>query len=155
MKVIKAIIAWFLMVFCGMAGGQGKLGGKAPRRFGLPALAIGTGLSFGWRWQYLAFLLLVPVLVMGYGVDSQLGAFVGHIEWLIRLIYAMLLSIPFFFFGWRRGLFATILLVIAFQIHAGTIGHVSWFGAILLEDIIRYGTLASLILFNIQSSPKH
>jgi hypothetical protein len=103
MKWIKAIIAWFGIVISGMAGGQGKLGGKAPRRFGIPAIAIFTGWSFGWSWKYLAFLLLIPLLSMGYGVDSHLGAICGHIEWLIRLVYALLLSLPFFIFGLWRG----------------------------------------------------
>jgi len=149
MNWLKAIIAWFGMVIAGMAGGQGKLGGKAPRRFGIPAIALFTGWSFGWSWKYLAFLLLIPVLCLGYGVDSQLGAWLGHNEFLIRLVYASLLSLPFYIFGWIRGVVGSVLLVAAFQIHAGSLGHISWFGDVLIEDIIRFCTLAALIIFNI------
>ena len=154
MKWIKAITAWFGMVIAGMAGGQGKTGGKAPRRFGIPAIAIFTGWSFGWSWKYLAFLLLIPLLSMGYGVDSQLGAICGHIEWLIRLVYALLLSLPFYVFGWLRGVVASVALVIAFQLSLPSLGHISWFGDLLGDDIVRYGVLGALVIFNIMKKKK-
>lgn len=146
MNIIKSILAFFGMLFSGMYGGQKN---KAVRRFGLPSIAIGYGFSMGWDWRYLAFLGFIPVLVMGYGVDSVLGGFLGHIEWLIRLVYAVLLGIPFVFFGLWRWIIATILLIIAFQIHAGSLGNISWFGDILIEDIIRYSTLTGLIVFTV------
>lgn len=149
MKILKAILAFFGMLFTGMAGGQGKTGGKAPRRFGLPSIALLFGWSTGWNWRYLAFLLFIPVLCIGYGPNSVLGAFVGHIEWLIRILYAILLSIPFYVFTWKRGVVAGILLVIAFAIRAGSIGYISWFGDILVEDIFRYGVLSGLVVFNV------
>ena len=149
MKILKAILAFFGMLFAGMAGGQGKTGGKAPRRFGLPSIALLFGWSMGWNWRYLAFLLLIPILCIGYGGNSVLGAFVGHIEWLIRVVYALLLSIPFYVFTWKRGVVASILLIIAFAIRAGSLGYISWFGDILIEDIFRYGVLSGLVIFNV------
>jgi hypothetical protein len=141
MKWLKAIIAWFGMVIAGMAGGQGKTGGKAPRRFGIPIICLLVGFPAG--------LLFVFPLSMGYGVDSVLGDWLWHIEWLVRLVYALLLSLPFYFAGLWRGVVASVLLVAAFQVHAGSLGHISWFGDVLIEDIIRFCTLAALIIFNI------
>ena len=148
MNIIKAVLSWIGMTISGMWGGQQD---KAVRRFGLPAIAMGAGFSFGWKWKYLAFLLFIPVLIMGYGVDSVLGGFLGHVEWLIRLIYSLLLSVPFIVFGAWRYILASVLLVVAFQIHAGSFGQI--FGKdILIEDFIRYGTLAGLVLFNIMTN---
>lgn len=144
--LIKATIAWICMTLAGMRGGQKD---KAWRRVGLPAIAIGAGWSFSWSWKYLAFLLFVPILCLGYGVDSQLYNWMWQIEWLTRAVYAFLLSLPFFVFGLRRGIVAGILLILAFQIHAGSLGNIGWFGDILIEDILRYGTLAGLVLFNV------
>jgi hypothetical protein len=149
MSAIKAILTWIIGVLFGMQGGQGKIGGKSLRRFGLPILATGYALSVRWDWRYLAFLLFIPVLCLGYGVDSHLGAILGHVEWLIRAVYATLLSLPFFAFGWRRWLMAVICLIVAFQIHAGSLGQIPYFGDFLIEDLIRYGTLMALVIFNV------
>ena len=149
MNALKAILAWFGGVFFGMAGGQGKIGGKSLRRFGIPILATGYALSVQWRWKYLVFLLYIPLLSMGYGVDSQIGALCGHIEWLIRLVYAMLLSLPLLIFWFWRWVVSTILLIIAFQIQAGSLGNVGWFGDFLIEDIVRYGVLMLVIVLNV------
>ena len=35
-----------------------------------------------------------------------------------------------------------------FAVRAGSLGHIPWFGDLLIEDIIRYGVLAILIIFN-------
>ena len=96
----------------------------------------------------MCFLLLIIPLCMGYGENSWLMN-VLHIEFLVRFVYALFLSIPFAFFGFRRWVVAAIALITAFQIHAGSLGHISWFGDILIEDILRYGTLGVLISFNI------
>ena len=149
MKALKAIIAFISGTILGMMGGQGKIGGKSTRRFGLPAVIQGYCFSIGWSWKYLAFLFFIPILSMGYGVDSQIGALCGHVEWLIRLVYAILLSIPFAIFGLLRWVSSAILLAIAFQVQAGSIGQLAWFGDVLIEDIIRYGTLMALVIFNV------
>jgi hypothetical protein len=144
LKAFKAIITAFGITVAGMAGGQGKLGGKAPRRFGISAIALlSGGIKRGWP-----FLLFLPVLIMGYGENSVLMGLLNA-DWLVRIVYGLLLSLPFFFFGWRRGAFALVLLPIAFSIRAGSFGHVGWFGDVLIGDIIRYGALGGLVSFNI------
>lgn len=153
MKWIKAVFIWITGVIAGMAGGQGKTGGKAPRRFGLPALAVFSGFSFGWDWRYLAFIGLVPVLIMGYGVNSKLMEVLGN-DTIVRAVYAMLLSIPFVVFGLKRWMFAAVALIVAFQVRAGSLGNISWLGDILIEDIIRYGVLMALVLFNVMFRKK-
>lgn len=144
LKNIMAVFAWLGMVIGGMFGGQKE---KSVRRFGVPTLA--TGFAIGWngfQWKDLAFLLLIPILVMGYGDKSIIGNLVGHIDWLVRLIYSFLLSLPFLFFGLTRWIISAILLIVAFQIHAGSLGHTNWFGDFLVEDILRYGALATAVL---------
>jgi hypothetical protein len=142
MNILKAIFAFLGGLIAGMYGGQKN---KAVRRFGLPVIATGFALSIRFKWQYLAFLLFIPILVMGYGEHSRLGALVGYNEVLIRLLYAVLLSTPFYVFGWRKGMIASVLLIIAFAIRAGTLG--SFLGYdILIEDICRYGTLMALVV---------
>jgi hypothetical protein len=121
---------------------------KSVRRFGIPAIAMGYGFSMGWNWRYLAFLGFIPILVMGYGEHSILGALVGYNEVLIRLLYAVLLSAPFYFFGLWRGVWASGLLVVAFAVRAGALCHIGVYD-ILIEDIARYGTLMALVVFNV------
>jgi len=145
MNIIKAIFSWLSMTLAGMYGGQKN---KAVRRFALPGLAIFTGWSFGWSWKYLAFLLFIPVLILGYGEHSKLYFILFESDTIVRIVYAILLSLPFFVFGWLRWIIACALLVLAFQVHAGSLGNVSWFGDFLKEDIVRYGTLSALIIFN-------
>ena len=145
MKWIKSIATAFGIMVAGMAGGQKN---KSVRRFGISAIALlSGGIKRGWP-----FLLFLPVLIMGYGENSVLMGLLNA-DWLVRIVYGLLLSLPFFFFGWRRGAFALVLLPIAFSIRAGSLGHVGWFGDILIEDIIRYGTLGSLVSFNVLRIP--
>lgn len=148
MKIIKRIFTAISVMILGMAGGQGKIGGKATRRYGIPGLAFIGSLGDGFQWRDLAFLLLIPVLVMGYGENSKLMAMFGS-DTIVRVVYALLLSIPFFIQSLKRGAVAGILLVIAFQVRAGSLGSVSWFGDFLIEDIVRYGTLGVLVAWNI------
>lgn len=145
MKWLKAIFTTLSIMFMGMFGGQKE---KSVRRFGIPSLAFVMDLKRGWP-----FLLLIPVLIMGYGENSVLMKWIG-IEFVVRIIYAVLLSVPFIFFGLLRFLIAVVLLSVTFLIHAGSIGYISWFGDILVEDIIRYGVLGSLISFNLSFSSK-
>jgi hypothetical protein len=145
MKYLKAIISWIGMVIAGMWGGQRD---KAVRRQGVPSIAIATGWSFGWRWQYLGFIWLAIILTMGYGVDSKLGELLGHTEWLIRLVYGLLLSLPFYLFGLWRGLIASCALILAYSIHAGRLcGFMGY--DILIEDLVRFGVLGALVIINI------
>ncbi len=144
-KTLKIFSTIFAIWGLGAYGGQKN---KGTRRFGIPGLAFILSLFDGFQWKDLVFLLLIFPLCMGYGENSILMGFLG-VEWLVRLVYALLLSLPFFLFSWRRGLIASVLLIGAFQIHAGSLGHISWFGDLLIEDIVRYSVLGSLIAFNI------
>jgi len=140
---------WFFIIFstaiAGMFGGQKN---KATRRFGIPGLAVLTAwLSGKFRWKHLAFLLLCPVLIMGYGEHSVLYGWLNN-DNLVRVVYGALLSLPFLFFGMPRWLVAFVGLVVAFSITAGSFGSIRGFD-ILIEDIIRYGVLGLLIAFNI------
>ena len=141
MRAFKAVLAWFSMVLAGMYGGQKN---KSVRRFGIPAIAV----TYGWSWKSLWFLLLIPVLIMGYGENSVLMKLIG-VEWAVRAVYACLLSIPFAFFGLLRWVISAVLLVIAFQVRAGSFGNIPWFGDLLIEDIVRYGTLSALVIFTL------
>lgn len=149
LKIIKAFFTTAIITILGLAGGQGKTGGKAPRRFGIPALAMLSSVWAGFNKKDLALLLLLPILLIGYGVDSFLFNFLGQNEILTRLCKGFLLSLPFFVYGFKRWIISAIALVIAFQVQAGSLGHISWFGDILIEDICRYGVLGGLIAFNI------
>lgn len=143
MKIIKAIFLFFWTIIAGMFGGQKN---KSVRRFGIPLGAFFIALLQKMGWKSLVFLLLIPILCIGYGQDSFLGKYFS--DFLCRIIYGILLSIPFIFFGIKRWLFAFILLPIAFSIKAGSLG--TFLGMdILIEDIIRYSTLAILIIINI------
>lgn len=141
MKWVKAIFTALATLFLGMYGGQKD---KNARRYGISTL----GAVIGWK-RGLPLLLLIPVLVLGYGPNSWIGGFVGGNEVLIRLLYGFLLSLPFYFYGLRRGLVASVSLVLVFQVHAGSLGHIAWFGDFLIEDIVRYLTLGILMAFNL------
>jgi hypothetical protein len=142
------IIAFFTVIgvtILGLMGGQGKIGGKGTRRFGVPGVAlIASIFTNEVEWRDFIFLLLIPVLIMGYGENSWLFG-VLHADWLVRLVYATLLSCPFLFYGVVRGGISTVVLLLAFQLRAGSLCHLSWFGDILIEDIVRYGSLGGLI----------
>lgn len=140
MKWIKAIFTSISIMLMGMFGGQKE---KGIRRFGIAGLSVAMDWKRGWP-----MIFLIPVLVMGYGDKSILMKYIG-IEWLVRVVYALLLSLPFMLYSIKRSAMAFVLLTGAFLIHAPSIGYISWFGDILLEDIIRYGTLGVLISFNL------
>ena len=147
--MIKKIIVFISTVISittfGMYGGQKN---KSVRRYGIPGVALIASWINGFSWRDLALLLLIPILCMGYGVNSQLmGIF--HSDTIVRVVYAFLLSLPFIVYGLKRWIFAILSLVLAFQIRAGSLGTIPFFGDILIEDIIRYCALGSNIAFNI------
>lgn len=149
-QTFRAIVSWVAMTIGGMWGGQKN---KGTRRFGIPGLAvIFAAFHDGFQWKDMVFLLLIPVLVVGYGENSWIMNIVGA-DWAARLVYAALLSIPFAFYGRVRWIISLAALCLAFSIRAGSIGHVGWFGDILVEDIFRYGVLSALVVFNITKKP--
>lgn len=149
MKTIKFILAFIGMLISGLWGGQKN---KGVRRFGVPLIAVGASQHDGFQWRDLAFLLLIPVLCLGYGENSHLMQLLGN-DTLVRGVYALLLSLPFYFYGFVRGMVASCSLILAFQVRAGSLGTFAGYD-ILLEDIFRYVVLASLVIFNITMSPR-
>ena len=140
---LKQLLVAIWSIFAGMYGGQKN---KSVRRIGIPGFATLSALTDGFDWKDLSFLLLIPLLSMGYGVDSFLTQIFGS-DSLVRLVYALLLSLPFYFHGIKRGAVASVSLAVAFQIRAGSLGSVGGFD-ILIEDIARYSVLGLLIAFN-------
>jgi len=149
MNILKSILAFLGMLLGGMAGGQGKLGGKAPRRFFAPLVALGFGASIKFRWKYLVFLSWIVIFSMGYGVDSDIFRICMSNETLTRIVYAVLVATPFFVFGWFKALLSMAAIVIAFQVRAGSIGNIGWFGDLLIEDMARYGVWAICVIVNV------
>jgi len=155
MNILKAIGAFFGMLLMGMMGGQGKIGGKNTRRWGLPAIATWFAVSWdGFQWKDLVYLLFIPILMLGYGQNSHLYNICFSSDTITRVVYALLLALPFLFWGWIRAVIAGVSLIIAFQVHAGSLGSTSWFGDFLIEDICRYSTLALLVIGNTIWRPK-
>jgi len=141
-KIIKNIILFPVIVIQGMLGGQGP---KWVRRFLLPFTAI-IGSFQEWGWKSLAYLLLIPLLCMGYG-EKSIFMQVFHNDTIVRIVYGLCLGLPFFIFHWFRGVICCLLLAFAFSVRAGSLGQV--FGMdILIEDLIRYGVLGALIIIN-------
>ncbi len=132
-------------MFLGMFGGQKN---KGARRFGIPGLAVITSfLSGKFKWKHLTFLLLIPILTMGYGENSWLMSVLGN-DTLVRIAFGAILSLPFLAFGARRWLCALICLIVAFSVRAGSLSNIGGFD-ILIEDMVRYGILGILIVFTI------
>lgn len=148
-KKHNAIVAFFSFISGVLAGMRGGQKDKIVRRAGVPLTILGFSLFVHFRWRYLALLLLFIPLSMGYGVDSHLGSLLGHTEWAIRAVYALLVSFPFLVFGWIRWAITAILLILAYQVHAGSLGHIDWFGDLLIEDIIRFSTIMGCAIVNI------
>ena len=146
MKVFEKIKNFFSLLtimFLGMFGGQKK---KGARRFGIPFFSILIKFK-ELKFKSLAFLLLIPILCLGYGKNSFLMQILRD-DTLVRLVYGFILSLPFLFFGIKKWLLSAILLPIAFSVRAGSLGSIGNFD-ILIEDIIRYGTLGFIIIYHI------
>ena len=142
MRWLKAIFVSIGTMILGMFGGQKN---KGARRFGISGLALTAG---GFKRRAWPLILLIPILIIGYGESSWLYERLGS-DTLVRIVYGFLLAAPFAFYGLNRFCCACVLLVGAFNIHAGSLGQSSWFGDFLIEDMFRYGTLGILIAFNL------
>jgi hypothetical protein len=128
-----------LITLAGMWGGQRD---KWVRRYLTPLIAtLYTKLKKKEKKAPL-LLALIGILSMGYGVNSFLrNKICFNNDALTRVVYGLLLAIPFLFFDkW----YALIALPIAFSIRAGgfKIGKYD----VLFEDIIRYGVLGVLVV---------
>lgn len=143
MKILAGIAFVLTVIILGLIGGQKQ---KGARRFGIPGLSFLAASFNGLSWRNLPILLLIPTLVMGYGENSILMRWL-HNDTLVRLVYALLLAVPFIFIGLKRFAVAFVILAVAFQIRAGVLFSIGTF-QVLIEDIVRYATLGGLIFFN-------
>ena len=128
------------ITFLGMFGGQMF---KTSRRYFLPSLATlyaATKKKEKWKSSY--YLLLMGVLSMGYGENSKLRKLLGGSDFWTRIVYGLLVSIPFLALGkWL----ACIILPIAWSIRAGGF-QITATKDFLWEDAIRYGTISILVV---------
>lgn len=122
-----------------LIGGQIK---KSVRRYGTPSMTLiymqlrDKNATKKERLRYLAILLLIGVLSMGYGVNSFLrNKICFGIDWLTRVVYALLISLVFFLAGANWFICAPILIG-AFQVRAGVLFKIGTF-EVLIEDIAR------------------
>ena len=125
-----------VVTFLGMLGGQ-KF--KLSRRAGIPL----AGIAFAKKDKKNSYLLglLFIVLSMGYGVDSKLGKWLGHRDWLIRWVYGLLVGLIVALAGFVYGI---ILMPIAFLFRSNFSLKVGKYD-LILEDFIRYLTLGFCI----------
>ena len=146
-KLIKAFFTTIIITFMGMFGGQKE---KSARRFGIPLFAFFASLSSNFTFRDFGLLLLIPFLCSGYGLNSILMEWF-NVDWLVRVMFAIGLSLPFLFYGIKRWLISLVALVLAFQVRAESLGTIAGFD-FLIEDIVRYTTLGILISYNIYFS---
>ena len=140
---MNAVLPYLIMVLW-MIGGQFQ---KGARRFGVPGISLVVSLYSQWKkdkknWRVLVFLLLIPVLCTGYGVSSVLMRIFKK-DWTVRLMYAIMLSIPYGIYialtpanTMTQYFIITIALIGAFQVRAGSLGKIGKYD-ILIEDIVR------------------
>ena len=143
-----------------MVGGQIA---KGARRFGVPGIVVMFALWQSFRkvrtvdkkaaWTYLVFLLFMPILAMGYGINSVYMK-VFKQEWLVRAMYALTLSLPFLLYMvltreplWQWGV-AAVVLVGAFAVRADKLGTIGKFD-FLIEDIVRGMSFGGLLVWMI------
>ena len=126
-----------VVTILGMMGGQGMLG-KTPRRYGVPIASLLVAIKKK-KYKSLFFVIWMVLLSMGYGIDSKLAK-VFKKDWIVRIAYGLLLSVPLIALGSWYGIVA---LPLAFSIRAG--GFKIWKYDWLWEDFIRYLTLGVLV----------
>lgn len=133
-----------VFIVMGMWGGQKT---KGIRRFGIPGLATtiaGIKDIKDKKLRIKRYLLLVLsfILAIGYGENSALMK-VFKKDWIVRIVYGCLLSLPFLVMGvWA----APFLLAGAWSIRAGGFKIYKDYD-FLWEDLARYTTLGSLICY--------
>lgn len=152
----------FIIMVLWLIGGQIN---KGARRFGVPGITVMVSL---WRVFYsskkrhprfalatLAWLLCIPVLCVGYGIDSWFAR-VFKKELTIRIVYAIILSIPFLVFErmvgepWWFIAPTLISLIGAFQVRARSLFHIGKFD-VLIEDIARSLVFGGLVSWHLSA----
>ncbi len=131
----------------GMVGGQVN---KAVRRYGISTVGLilnisNSKLSIKEKLKRFGLLvLLVAVFSIGYGQESTIGKFIKQ-DWLIRIIYASILSIGFLFF---KMWYAPLILIPIWQIRMGSFNVIGY--DFLFEDMFRYLSVGILITIAIK-----
>ena len=138
---MNKILTVIVITIFGMLGGQGY---KWIRRYLIPSLASLYNATSKKKNKLKSFvyLILMPILSMGYGENSKLKKLCFGSDTATRIVYGLLLSIPFWFFN--KG-YASLVLPLAFSIRAGRIP-ITKTKDFLFEDLIRYSTLGTLIV---------
>lgn len=139
MEILIKIGVVFLITLFGMWGGQTM---KWTRRYLIPIIAtLYTKLKKEHKNKAFILLALIGILSMGYGVNSFLRTKICfNNDALTRIVYGVLLSIPFLILGnWYA-----LILPIVFSIRAGgfKIGKYDF----LWEDFWRYSTIGMLVV---------
>ena len=141
---------WLLLpIFIGLGMWAGQKC-KGLRRFGIPGLAVTVAAAKDIknkkaRWRVYLLSLLSFILAMGYGENSWLMKVLKK-DWLVRIVYGMILSLPFLLFGlWL----APLILAGAWSVRLGSFKIYKQFD-FLWEDFVRYTCLGILIILAIQ-----
>ena len=131
-------IAIPIVIVLGMLGGQTW---KWTRRYVLPASVILIDINNSKNKKKYWLLLLMLVLTMGYGVDSKLGKLLGGKDWLVRLVYGLLVGIVVALAGF---VWSVIVMPIAWLVRIPYSFKVGKFD-FLWEDFVRYSALGLCI----------
>ncbi len=135
-----------LIVLLYMIGGQCF---KIVRRYLLPLVAGMSTLlkdkdmTKREKLRLLSYALLALILTMGYGENSKLKKICGGIEWVTRLAYGFLVSVPFLIM--QAPLYISPILMVCYSVRAGSLGQIK-IGSqkydVLIEDIFRGSGIA-------------
>jgi hypothetical protein len=164
--VIYALPYVIMILWC--IGGQWELGA---RRYGVPTIATFAVVLFrtgkpSERWRALVLLLLIPILCVGYGINSALMHLVERIvpresfrtkDLIIRILYAIMLSLPIGIYAQiTHSMYKYPIIVIA--LIGAFLVKSEWFGSlqsrlkigsfdIVIEDVVRSLTLGYAIVW--------
>lgn len=156
-----------LTVILYLIGGQVN---KGVRRYGVPGIVTTIdilrrlkgarfyGLRKHW-WKALIMLLFIPLLAVGYGVDSSFKK-VFKKDWIVRIVYAIMLSTPLGIYTaltqytLTQHALMVLALITAYSIRT------EWLGVwarrlkigdfdIIVEDVIRSSTLGICIVWTL------
>jgi len=133
-----------LIVLLGMWGGQRY---KIVRRGGIPTVATLSALNQKKKWKALGLMLLWGILSMGYGENSWLMK-VFKKDWIVRIVYGVVLSLPIYILSWKVGLIGTLALPTAWSLRLPSFKIYKEFD-FLWEDAVRYTTLGVIITISI------
>lgn len=130
-----------ITIALGMLGGQMM---KWTRRFGIPLSSLAVVVSKEKTrkdWKKYVLALLALVLSMGYGENSKLSKLCGGRDWLVRMVYGVLLGIIVAVAGFVYGVIIMPLIWVLHIPYSFKIGKYDF----LWEDFVRYSGLGFCI----------